>query len=216
MSACASVAGPRGIAQPTTSADAQAASVSRAAHKAAGRNITGGRVEERNFAECGEGFTAMKIPTAYSKTPLDQVKGGSHCNLPDDVLLSRARCSLSSALKRFTVLFGMGRSGSTSLWSSGMTCRQQEGPASQSGKRSYRFQLLDRIAHFARGCDRTTQSSSADFLQSYRVKPHGQLVLVSLTCHHASTPSLSTSWSRTTLQGDLVPREISSLGEFPA
>ena len=141
---------------------------------------------------------------------------GVWCNLPDDDLLSRARCSLSSALKRFTVLFGMGRSGSTSLWSSGMTCRQQGCPASQSGKRSYRFQLLDRIAHIARGCDRTTQSSSADFLQSYRVKPHGQLVLVSLTCHHASTPSLSTSWSRTTLQGDLVPREISSLGEFPA
>src|SRR5690606_24249552 len=31
-------------------------------------------------------------------------------------------CSLSSALRRFTVLFGMGRSGSTALWSSGMTC----------------------------------------------------------------------------------------------
>ena len=154
-------------------------------------------------------------PTEKNKPP-DVSIWGFGVNLPDDVLLSRARCSLSSALKRFTVLFGMGRSGSTSLWSSGMTCRQQGCPASQSGKRSYRFQLLDRIAHIARGCDRTTQSSSADFLQSYRVKPHGQLVLVSLTCHHASTPSLSTSWSRTTLQGDLVPREISSLGEFPA
>ena len=43
--------------------------------------------------------------------------------LPDDVLLSRASCSLSSAQRRFTVLFGMGRGGSTSLWSSGMTCR---------------------------------------------------------------------------------------------
>ena len=52
--------------------------------------------------------------------------------------------------------------------------------------------------------------------QCYRVKPHGQLVLVSLTCHHASTPSLSTSWSRTTLQRDQVPREISSSGKFPA
>src|SRR5690606_33452846 len=50
--------------------------------------------------------------------------------LPDDVLLSQASCSLSSALRRFTVLFGMGRSGSTALWSSGMTCcfpaRRQE------------------------------------------------------------------------------------------
>jgi len=32
-------------------------------------------------------------------------------------------------------------------------------------------------------------------VQSYRVKPHGQLVLVSLTHCCASTPSLSTSWS---------------------
>ena len=36
----------------------------------------------------------------------------------------------------------------------------------------------------------------------YRVKPHGQLVSVSLTHCCASTPDLSTSWSRTTLQGD--------------
>ena len=35
--------------------------------------------------------------------------------------------------------------------------------------------------------------------QSYRVKPHGQLVSVSLTHYCASTPDLSTSWSRTTL-----------------
>ncbi len=52
--------------------------------------------------------------------------------------------------------------------------------------------------------------------QGNRVKPHGQLVLVSLTCYHASTPSLSTSWSRTTLQGGQASREISSSGEFPA
>lgn len=50
----------------------------------------------------------------------------------------------------------------------------------------------------------------------YRIKPHGQLVLVSLTHYCASTPSLSTSWSRTTLQGNQVPRDISSQGEFPA
>ena len=63
-------------------------------------------LEERIVAGYGEDFTAMGIPTADSKTPLDQVKGGSRFNLPDDDLLSRARCSLSSALKRFTVLFG--------------------------------------------------------------------------------------------------------------
>ena len=38
-------------------------------------------------------------------------------------------------------------------------------------------------------------------LQSYRVKPHGQLVLVSSRRYRPCTPSLSTSWSRTTLQG---------------
>ena len=37
--------------------------------------------------------------------------------------------------------------------------------------------------------------------QGYRDKPHEQLVLVSLTHYCASTSSLSTSWSRTTLQG---------------
>ena len=42
-------------------------------------------------------------------------------------------------------------------------------------------------------------------LQGYRIKPHGQLVLVSYTRCRASTPSLSTSWSRTTLQGGLAP-----------
>ncbi len=42
---------------------------------------------------------------------------------PDDVLLSRARCSLSSALRRFTVLFGMGRGGSTAPWSSDIAVR---------------------------------------------------------------------------------------------
>ena len=36
-------------------------------------------------------------------------------------------------------------------------------------------------------------------IQGYRVKPHGQLVLVSLTYYYASTPSLSTWWSSTTL-----------------
>ena len=53
-------------------------------------------------------------------------------------------------------------------------------------------------------------------VQSYRIKPHGQLVSVSLTHYCASTPDLSTLWSSTTLQGDRVPREISSQGEFHA
>ena len=36
----------------------------------------------------------------------------------DDDLLSQAHCLLSLARERFTVLFGMGRGGSTLLWSS--------------------------------------------------------------------------------------------------
>jgi hypothetical protein len=40
---------------------------------------------------------------------------------PDDYLLSHGQSALSSAWSRFTVLFGMGRGGTDSLWSSGMT-----------------------------------------------------------------------------------------------
>src|SRR6516165_2727273 len=40
---------------------------------------------------------------------------------PDDYLLSHGQSALSSAWSRFTVLFGMGRGGADSLWSSGMT-----------------------------------------------------------------------------------------------
>src|SRR5690625_1968781 len=52
-------------------------------------------------------------------------------------------------------------------------------------------------------------------LQGYRIKPHGQLVLVS--CMHCctSTPSLSTSWSRTTLQGALGPGIPNLQTSFP-
>jgi hypothetical protein len=51
--------------------------------------------------------------------------------------------------------------------------------------------------------------------QSYRVKPHEQLVLVSLTGYPASTPSLSTSWSRTTLQGAQGPGKTHLETSFP-
>ena len=51
--------------------------------------------------------------------------------------------------------------------------------------------------------------------QSYRVKPHGQLVSVSLTHYCASTPDLSTSWSRTTLQGAQGPGKTHLETSFP-
>src|SRR4051794_38851009 len=40
--------------------------------------------------------------------------------VPDNDLLSHGQSVLSSARCRFTVLFGMGRSGSSRLWSSGV------------------------------------------------------------------------------------------------
>src|SRR3546814_8149414 len=48
------------------------------------------------------------------------------------------------------------------------------------------------------------------FRSGYRIKPHGQLVLVSCAHYCASTPSLSTSWSRTTLQGGQRSEEHTS------
>ena len=43
----------------------------------------------------------------------------------DDDLLSQAQCLLSLARERFTVLFGMGRGGSTLLWSSDKGVRNE-------------------------------------------------------------------------------------------
>jgi hypothetical protein len=59
------------------------------------------------------------------------------------------------------------------------------------------------------------------FTQGYRIKSHGQLVSVSLTCYHASTPDLSTRWSTATLQvtyitGRLISRQVSRLDAFSA
>ena len=46
-----------------------------------------------------------------------------------------------------------------------------------------------------------SQARSANRACGYRIKPHGQLVPVSLTHYCASTPGLSTRWSSATLQG---------------
>ena len=52
-------------------------------------------------------------------------------------------------------------------------------------------------------------------LYGYRIKPYEQLVSVSLTSHNASTPDLSTSWSRTTLQGGLASGKTYLQAGFP-
>src|SRR3954454_16673120 len=57
---------------------------------------------------------------------------------PDDYLLSHGQSALSSAWSRFTALFGMGRGGTDSLWSSGMTgCRAGFRPAQPIGKKLF-------------------------------------------------------------------------------
>ena len=48
------------------------------------------------------------------------------------------------------------------------------------------------------------------WIHGYRIKPHGQLVRVSLTHYCASTPRLSTLWSSTTLEQARGLREVSS------
>ena len=99
------------------------------------------------------------------------------------------------ARSRFTVLFGMGRGGSKTLWSSDCNlCRSV--PCGESVKWEEVFCVLGCVTvFFHKPCERSIAS-----LQGYRIKPHGQLVLVSLMHYCTSTPSLSTSWSRTTLQ----------------
>ena len=96
-------------------------------------------------------------------------------------LLSRARCSLSSAINRFTVLFEMEKSGSSLLFTLNKIC--------SAIFYIFIFNKKDCYFYFQ-------INYKADW---YRVKPHGQLVSVSYTYHYASTPDLSTLWSTTTL-----------------
>ena len=56
---------------------------------------------------------------AQSKQP-GAVAGLVAGRVPDNDLLSHGQSVLSSARRRFTVLFGMGRGGTGGLWSSGV------------------------------------------------------------------------------------------------
>ena len=119
---------------------------------------------------------------------------------------------LSSALSRFTVLFGMGRSGSNSLWSSGKTCdlaiatalrSRSKGPnRKKQGHARWRSRCSSLDSHLRRQ-------------HGYRIKPHGQLVSVSLSAYTPSTPDLSTSWSWTTLQGGQASGKTNLQASFP-
>src|SRR3954469_782440 len=91
----------------------------------------------------------------------------------------------------------MGRSGANALWSPGIL----------GSEGSFVTGLC--IASCSRVETRVHRS------QGYRVKPHGQLVLVSSRHYCLCTPSLSTSWSRTTLQGGQASGRSHLQASFP-
>ena len=106
----------------------------------------------------------------------------------------------------------MGRSGTNLLWSSGETfltvslCESvQSGNVKKHVVMLWHMFLIHAFKYVF--CHL--------YGQCYRDKPHEQLVLVSLTHYCASTPSLSTSWSRTTLQGDHVSGKSHLEASFP-
>ena len=129
-------------------------------------------------------------------------------------------------MHRFTSEFGMGSGGSNALWSPGkLACRRWShipGDCLVSTNRvvdqavcpvflsCYYTGLVTTSAVFSLSALHPNQQRRlrvrclmqpiANNLD-YMVKPHGQLVLVSSTPHNAYTPSLSTSWSWTALQG---------------
>src|SRR3970282_703648 len=109
-----------------------------------------------------------------------------------------ANGTLSSAQTRFTVLFGMGRRGSRLLWPPHRRLKK--------GRATSHSQL--RIQ------DRARRDITAD-AHGDRVKPHGQLVRVSSRPHGPCTSRLSTSWSRTTLQGGRAPGKSHLEASFP-
>ena len=114
----------------------------------------------------------------------------------------RRECTrLSSARARFTVLFGMGRSGSTLPWSSDIACGCSALRArnSQSG-RGEGLIAMRSIVHFTSLLRSVCCAVHRGDAHGYRIKPHGQLVPVSSRHYCPSTPGLSTSWSWTTLQ----------------
>ena len=162
-----------------------------------------------------EPTTLSLIGRAKKQKPRLFRAGVSLVEEPDDYLLSHGQSALSSAWSCFTVLFGMGRGGTSSLWSSGMTgcCVALLLAPQPIGKKRKEVLLnwgcvVSGTTHDLNLC--TLHSTPGGRHTCYRIKPYGQLVSVSLTHYCASTPDLSTSWSRTTLQGARSSGEVSS------
>ena len=122
----------------------------------------------------------------------------------------------------------MGRRGTTLLWSSSVNgCSPSLGAGQANLGKKHTGARLARCGNYG-GCNHgpwrvpgtwawsyVVYGTCRNNLQGYRIKPHGQLVLVSFTHYCASTPSLSTSWSRTTLQGALGPGIPNLQTSFP-
>ncbi len=107
----------------------------------------------------------------------------------------------------------MGRCGTTSLWSSSVNWLPsrllRDAPANwkkhaasdQYGSTSSSYEGVERGLRCTSILRSVVNNLTHYNHKGYRIKPHGQLVLVSYMHYCTSTPSLSTSWSRTTLQG---------------
>src|ERR1700739_1137466 len=105
----------------------------------------------------------------------------------------------------------MGRGGANLLWSSGITCASHcplWGNSALNPEEEYKRFIpfitasiiwLHWVMRMSTNVNNNVHFSPIT-CQGYRDKPYGQLVLVSLMHYCTSTPSLSTSWSRTTLQ----------------
>jgi hypothetical protein len=76
------------------------------------------RSKAKRPADLAGRFTAH--PGARNDKGPVNMTGPLRYRVPDDDLLSHGNSVLSSACRRFTVLFEMGRGGSSGLWSSGI------------------------------------------------------------------------------------------------
>src|SRR5258706_7207694 len=143
----------------------------------------------------------VRCPAAVQmQTPHQETGGAFVLWGPGDDLLSHGQSAISSARRRFTVLFGMGRGGANALWSPGIL--EWEG----------RYWILYCTVFMA--C-----LAMARDAQGYRVKPHGQLVLVSARVAPLTHPayqrrSLRRPFRGIKSPGDLIFRQVSRLDAF--
>jgi hypothetical protein len=151
-------------------------------------------------AGCRASFPALKRSSSPPQSKRPSLSTGPFRGTLTMTYFRAVYPALSSARRRFTVLFGMGRRGTNALWSS-----EKLGGGRHAAPPS--GMVLGCVFNSGRSLDclivRATEQSRLEPQRAcgYRIKPHGQLVRLSSTHYCASTWRLSTSWSRTTLQG---------------